>query len=104
MSGNGHPPSDSNGADDDGDFEQLASGPDKKGLPRGDVDSPDPDAANDKPGRAKKRGAGLSMKARAVGFLSRREHYRLELERKLAPSAAVAPDIERALDQPDREP
>src|SRR3546814_7537585 len=44
-----------------------------------------------------------SLKARAVGFLSRREHSRLELERKLAPYAADAAELERVLDQLERE-
>ena len=38
---------------------------------------------------------GLSLKARAVGLLSRREHSRVELQRKLAPHA----DSQEALDK-----
>lgn len=38
---------------------------------------------------------GLSLKARAVGLLSRREHSRAELQRKLAPHA----DSQQALDK-----
>ena len=42
---------------------------------------------------------GLSLKARAVGLLSRREHSRLELERKLAPFADSAEELARVLDE-----
>lgn len=34
----------------------------------------------------------LSVKGRALGYLARREHSRLELERKLAPHVADLPD------------
>jgi regulatory protein len=48
------------------------------------------------------RGTGRSLMSRAVGLLSRREHSRFELGRKLqrylAPEESVA-DIERVLDQ-----
>jgi len=50
-------------------------------------------------------GSGLSLKARAVGFLSRREHSRAELARKL--SAHVDPDnpgeLDKLLDQLEKE-
>lgn len=41
---------------------------------------------------------GLSLKARAVGLLSRREHSRLELERKLAPHAENPEQLAEVLD------
>ncbi|MCX7222706.1 MAG: recombination regulator RecX [Burkholderiales bacterium] len=46
-----------------------------------------------------KQGSGLSLKARAVGLLSRREHSRLELERKLAPFAESAEELSSVLDE-----
>jgi regulatory protein len=46
---------------------------------------------------------GLSLKARAVGYLSRREHSRLELERKLRPYAADAAELEQLLNQLERD-
>lgn len=42
---------------------------------------------------------GLSLKARAVGLLSRREHSRLELERKLAPHAESPEVLAKVLDE-----
>ncbi|MEO6985253.1 MAG: recombination regulator RecX [Paralcaligenes sp.] len=50
----------------------------------------------------KKKG-GPSLKARAVGFLSRREHSRIELERKLAPHTDDAAELKRLLDDLERE-
>lgn len=44
------------------------------------------------------RPAGPSLKARAVGYLSRREHSRAELARKLRPHAESAEEIEAVLD------
>ena len=46
-----------------------------------------------------KQGSGLSLKARAVGLLSRREHSRFELERKLAPFAESAEELSGVLDE-----
>ena len=40
----------------------------------------------------------LSLKARALGYLSRREHSRIELRRKLAPHAASAEEVDALLD------
>jgi len=40
---------------------------------------------------------GLSLKARAVGLLSRREHSRAELQRKLAPHADSQEALEKVL-------
>ena len=42
---------------------------------------------------------GLSLKARAVGLLSRREHSRRELERKLAPHAESPEVLAQLLDE-----
>ena len=42
---------------------------------------------------------GLSLKARAVGLLSRREHSRRELERKLAPHAQSPEELSAVLDE-----
>lgn len=54
---------------------------------------------------AKTKRPGPSLKARAVGMLSRREHSRVELARKLAPH--VDPDqpaqLEQMLDELERE-
>ncbi len=41
----------------------------------------------------------LSLKGRALRFLSQREHSRLELERKLAPHEETPGDLARALDE-----
>lgn len=41
---------------------------------------------------------GLSLKARAVGLLSRREHSRVELQRKLAPHADSQEALDKVLD------
>ena len=39
-----------------------------------------------------------SLKTRALGYLARREHSRLELERKLAPHAKTSEDLSLVLD------
>jgi len=46
---------------------------------------------------------GLSLKARAVGLLSRREHSRQELERKLTPFAESPESLAEVLDALTRE-
>jgi regulatory protein len=46
---------------------------------------------------------GPSLKARAIGFLSRREHSRFELQRKLAPYAEDPGEIETLLADLERE-
>ncbi|AOB27451.1 recombination regulator RecX [Bordetella bronchiseptica] len=68
-------------ANPDDEFETLAQPPD---------DAPPP-----RPGR--------TLKARAVGYLSRREYSRLELARKLQPYAEEGDDIEAVLDDLQRE-
>lgn len=45
----------------------------------------------------------LSLKARAVGYLSRREHSRAELARKLAPHAESEEQVSLLLDALERE-
>lgn len=42
--------------------------------------------------------SGPSLKTRALGYLVRREHSRLELERKLAPHAETSEDLSSVLD------
>lgn len=46
---------------------------------------------------------GPSLKARAIAILSRRENSRLELERKLAPHATDAHQLQQLLDDLERE-
>ncbi|HEU4622020.1 MAG TPA: recombination regulator RecX [Burkholderiaceae bacterium] len=41
----------------------------------------------------------VSLKGRALAYLARREHSRLELERKLAPHAESPEQLERVLDE-----
>ncbi|SEL57366.1 regulatory protein [Nitrosovibrio tenuis] len=41
---------------------------------------------------------GMSLKTRALAHLARREHSRLELERKLAPHAQTSEELENVLD------
>ncbi len=49
------------------------------------------------------RGSGLSLKARAVAYLSRREHSRLELRRKLSAWCDDPAAVEAVLDDLARE-
>ncbi|WP_081627134.1 recombination regulator RecX [Bordetella sp. FB-8] len=72
---------------DDGGFETLAS---------------PAQAPADQPTQAAPR-RGLSLKARAVGYLSRREYARQELARKLRPYAEDPAEIESVLDALQRE-
>jgi regulatory protein len=44
------------------------------------------------------RGPGLSLRGRALKYLSAREHSRVELVRKLAPHATDAAEIDQVLD------
>lgn len=57
-----------------------------------DDDAPSLNRKDQRPRREK------SLLARALGYLARREHSRLELSRKLAPHAASADELERLLD------
>ena len=49
-------------------------------------------------GARRKRGPSLSLKTRAMGYLARREHSRLELEKKLAPHAQSSEELDNVLD------
>ena len=69
----------------DDDFETLADAP---------------DAPDTKRGRGR---PGPSLKARAIGYLSRREHSRFELQRKLAPHATDPDQLEQLLNDLERE-
>lgn len=60
----------------------------------------DPDTGADAP-VPKRRGP--SLKARAVGYLSRREYARSELSRKLAPHSESAEQVEAVLNDLERE-
>ena len=71
---------------DDGGFETLA---------------PSAQLASDEPVPVPRR--GLSLKARAIGYLSRREYARDELARKLRPYAEDPAEIEAVLDALRRE-
>lgn len=51
----------------------------------------------------KPKASGPSLKARAIRFLSRREHSRFELARKLAPYASDPDALEDVLDNLERE-
>lgn len=55
------------------------------------------------PGSGAKKRPGLSLKARAVSLLSRREYSRAELVRKLAPHAETPEILEALLDALARE-
>ena len=74
----------------------------------------DDGADSDRTGRDRKEGGaqadggkperkGPSLKMRAVGYLSRREHARAELARKLAPHAEDPAEIEAVLDALEKE-
>lgn len=73
------------------------------GFPDDDFEQLAPDAAvGRRPGLSR---PGPSLKARAIGYLSRREHSRAELQRKLAPHTNPDdPDeLIRVLDELERE-
>ena len=50
------------------------------------------------PGQASVQGRSPSLKARALRYLSQREHSRAELERKLAPHALPEDELRSLLD------
>ncbi len=66
--------------------------------------SQQPQTQQEPDARASRR-AGISLKGRAIGYLSRREHSRLELQRKLAPyiDADDPEALKRVLDELERE-
>ena len=70
-------------------------------MPSNDDDFETLSPGSDKAGASKK--TGPSLKARAIAYLSRREHSRHELGRKLAPFAEGSQEIESLLDQLERE-
>ncbi|CUI74463.1 recombination regulator RecX [Achromobacter dolens] len=80
---------------------RAASGRGRRGKD-GDGDGTDEGArtSEDKPRTPPK---GPSLKMRAVGYLSRREHARDELARKLAPHAEDPDEVERVLDALEKE-
>ena len=80
---------------------RAASGRGRRGKD-GDGDGTDEGArtSEDKPRTPPK---GPSLKMRAVGYLSRREHARNELARKLAPHAEDPDEVERVLDALEKE-
>lgn len=86
----------------DDDFETLA---DKAAPGRPAPDSSASDSpVSGGPVRSKRGGRpGPSLKARAIAILSRRENSRLELERKLAPHADDAHQLQQLLDELERE-
>jgi len=61
------------------------------------------DAAEDATADGKPERKGPSLKMRAVGYLSRREHAREELSRKLAAYADDADEVEAVLDALEKE-
>ena len=61
------------------------------------------DGAPDATGKAKAPPKGPSLKMRAVGYLSRREHAREELARKLAPHAEDPAEVDAVLDALEKE-
>ncbi|KPF68376.1 hypothetical protein IP84_10035 [beta proteobacterium AAP99] len=75
-------------ADDDDGFEQFDAAPI-------DRSSPDEEASE---AAASPRRSGPTLLARAIGYLSRREHSRTELARKLAPHALAAGQDEAAVE------
>lgn len=79
--------------------QRAAGGRAKKG---GRSDSP-ADGAPDAAGKAKTPPKGPSLKMRAVGYLSRREHAREELARKLAPHAEDPAEVDAVLDALEKE-
>lgn len=84
-------------------FEQLA--PASRRAGDSDGDRPAFRGNDEVPAQSseKPRAGGRSLKARAVAYLSRREYSRLELQRKLLPHAEDPADLERVLDDLERE-
>jgi SOS response regulatory protein OraA/RecX len=55
------------------------------------------------PGDSKRKGPPLSLRGRALGYLSRREHSRTELSRKLTPHLGEGDSLDTLLDALERE-
>ncbi|WP_454690840.1 recombination regulator RecX [Achromobacter aloeverae] len=109
--------------DDDGGFEQLArgrssaaGGVEDEGSDAGEVYTRTSELRAQSRSQARDGNAGAlatpatpaarrgpSLKARAVGFLSRREYARAELARKLASYVEADDDLEKVLDDLERE-
>lgn len=79
----------------DDEFETLAPAAER---PNDEACADDTQTASAPPARS-----GPSLKARAVGYLSRREHSRAELARKLQPHAQDGEEIEAVLDALQKE-
>src|SRR5690606_18243776 len=79
---------------DDGGFETMSPSP-AEGHGDDTLDQPEP--------KPKSKPRGPSLKARAVGYLSRREYARNELARKLQPYAEDAAEIDPVLDALEKE-
>ncbi|SAI71996.1 RecX family regulatory protein [Bordetella ansorpii] len=75
----------------------------KRSSSRSSPDDPVAEDAAENGASGKPAQRGLSLKARAVNYLSRREHARGELARKLAPHAESPEQIEALLDDLQRE-
>ncbi len=70
---------------------------------RGRTPGSDPDqAADHEPEPNARKKPGLSLKGRAISYLSRREHSRLELQRKLAPYSDDDAELQQVLDDLER--
>ena len=95
--------------DDDEDFETLAPAVAAKvtGKAAREAAPADPSAFERTSERKiepkARKGRQLSLKARAVGFLSRREHSRQELARKLKPYVEETDNLDVTLDALERE-
>ena len=79
---------------------------DRGGLSSGKTDVPGGGSDGDPGSGAAKRTGGArqpTLKMRAVGYLSRREHARGELARKLAPYAEDPAEVEAVLDALEKE-
>nr|WP_260986219.1 recombination regulator RecX [Bordetella genomosp. 13] len=91
----------------DGDMSREAAGGPGQGEFAPGTSGPDAsvqgDSAQDKSAQRDPARRGLSLKARAVNYLSRREHARSELARKLRPHAEDPEQIESLLDDLQRE-
>lgn len=81
---------------------RAAGGRGRRGKGGDDGDGTD-EGAQASEDKSRPRPKGPSLKMRAVGYLSRREHARDELARKLAPHAEDPDEVERVLDALEKE-